>query len=384
MYLSKILIPLAPAALMLSGCGSHPAEKKAAAPGPAVQVSLIEVRPTKVAEVYEATGTVRARMTSVLSARIMGYIRSISAQAGDTVRTGQTVAVIDAKEIDDAETQARAAVAEARAAVPEVDNAIAGAKAQLDLATSTLKRMKSLYDQKSITSQEFDEVQARHRMAEANHQMVLAKRTQLTSKIAQAESGLAQASVSKTYTEVKAPFTGIVVERKAEPGMLAAPGMPILVIEQAGAYRLEAAVEESRISSVRAGSKVRVRLDSLDRDIEARVSEIVPAMDPVSRTFTARIDLPGSPLIRSGLFGRALFPAGEKQALVAPISSIREQGQIQTVFVADNGTARSRMIKTGAKLEGGVEVISGLTAGDRIIANPPATLADGAKIEVRP
>lgn len=384
MFSSKILIPLAPAVLLLTGCGSHPAEKKAAAQAPATAVSLVEVRPDKVAAIYEATGTVRARTTSVLSARIMGYVRSVNAQAGDTVRAGQTVAVIDAREIDDAVAQANAAVAEARAAVPEVDNAIAAAKAQLDLATSTLKRMQSLYDQKSITSQEFDEVQAKHRMAQANHQMALAKRTQLLAKIAQAESGLAQASVNKAYTEVKAPFTGIVIERKAEPGMLASPGMPILVIEQAGAYRLEAAVEESRIAAVKVGSKVRVRLDSLDKELEARVSEIVPAMDPASRTFTARIDLPGSPLIRSGLFGRALFPAGEKQALVAPQSSIREQGQIQSVFVADGGTARARLIKTGARVEGGYEVISGLAPGDRIVVNPPAALSDGSKIEVRP
>ncbi|HPT26779.1 MAG TPA: efflux RND transporter periplasmic adaptor subunit [Bryobacteraceae bacterium] len=384
MFSNKILIPLAPAVLLLSGCGSHTPEKKAAAQGPTVPVGVVEVRPATVATIYEATGTVRASSTSVLSARIMGYIRSVGAQAGDTVRAGQTVAVIDAKEIDDAVAQARAAVAEARAAEPEVDNAIAAAKAQLDLATSTLRRMKSLYDQKSITSQEFDEVQARHRMAEANHQMALAKRTQLGAKIAQAESGLAQASVNKAYMEVKAPFTGIVIERKAEPGMLATPGMPILIIEQAGAYRLEAAVEESRIATIKAGSKVKVRLDSLDREIEARVSEIVPAMDTASRTFTARIDLPASPLIRSGLFGRALFPDGEKQAMAAPASSIREQGQIQIVFVADGGMARARMIKTGAKLEGGIEVISGLMPGDRIVANPPAALSDGAKIEVRP
>lgn len=383
MFSSKILIPLAPAALLLSGCGSHTPEKKAAPQGPAIQVSLQEARSEKVAGVYEATGTVRARSTSVLSARIMGYIRDIRAQVGDTVRAGQTVAVIDAKEIDDAVAQAKAGVAEARAAVPEVDNAIAAAQAQLDLANSTMKRMKSLYDQKSITSQEFDEVQARQRMAVANHQMALAKRTQLSSKISQAESGLAQVAVNKTYTEVKAPFTGIVIERKAEPGMLASPGMPILVIEQAGAYRLEAAVEESRISSVKAGSKVIVRLDSLGRDIEARVSEIVPAMDPVSRTFTARIDLPSSPLIRSGLFARALFPAGEKDALTVPATAVRDQGQVQSVFVADNGFARVRLVKTGARAESAVEVLSGLSPGDRVVANPPAALTDGSKIEVR-
>ncbi len=222
-----------------------PAPKKSA-DTPAVTGKVVKAVRQELPEVYEATGTVKARVTTALSARLMGHIREIRVQVGDRVSAGQVVAVIDAREIETAVRQAEAARQEAQGALPEVENAIAAAQAQLDLAKATYNRMKSLADQKSITPQEFDEASARLRMAEANLKMAEAKRTQLQQKIRQADEGVAQVNIQKGYSQVTSPFAGIVLERKAEPGSLAAPGTPIVVVEQTGSYRLEAAVEEAR------------------------------------------------------------------------------------------------------------------------------------------
>jgi multidrug efflux pump subunit AcrA (membrane-fusion protein) len=381
---SLSLSTLIAAALLTSACGSSAPERKAESSGAAITVRTTEAKTQPVPEVYEATGTVRAHVSSVLSARVMGYIREIKVQAGDTVQAGQEVASIDAREIDTALRQAEAARTEAQGALPEVDNAIAAAEAKLDLATATFNRMKTLFSEKSITNQEFDEAQARFKMARANVEMARSKKAQLQAKIRQADEAVAQARIQQGYMRVAAPFTGLVVERKAEPGMLAAPGMPILLIEQAGAYRLEAAVEESRLASIKAGTPVTVRLDAASQDIEGRVAEIVPALDTMSRTFTARINLPASPLVRSGLFGRALFPVGEKSALTVPASAIVRQGQVERAFVALNGVARARLVKTGSSRDGAVEILSGLSEGEHVIAPVPAALVDGARIEVRP
>jgi RND family efflux transporter MFP subunit len=378
-----LIVTLAPA-VWLASCGGHAPETKKADAGPPVAVKTAAVEETTLPEMYEATGTVRAKVTSVLSARVMGYLKDVRVQVGDTVRAGQVVATIDAREIENGLRQAEAARTEARSGLPEAMNGIAAAKAQLDLAEATFNRMKSLFDQKSITNQEFDEASARHRMAKANHEMAQAKKTQLEARIAQADQAVATAEVQRGYLAVAAPFGGIVVERRAEPGMLAAPGAPIVVIEQSGAYRLEAGVEEARLSKVKPGTPVSVRLDALDRDIQARVSEIVPALDPMSRTFMARIDLPGIPNLRTGLFGRARFQFGEKHALSAPSDALVQDGQVQRVFVADGGTARARLITTGSRGAARVEVLSGLRAGERVVAPVPFGLADGSKIEVRP
>jgi RND family efflux transporter MFP subunit len=371
------------AAAGLAGCGGGKEAPRKAEPLPAVKVTAVKLAEETVPEVYEATGTVRARVSSVLSARVMGYLREVRVQAGDRVRAGQVIAEIEAREIDSGLKQAEAAREEARNALPEVDNAIAAAKAQLDLAEATHRRMKSLFDQKSITQQEFDEVEARLRMARANHEMALAKRAQLEQKIRQAESAVAQAAAMKGYMEITAPFSGIVVERKAEPGMLAAPGTPVAVIERDGGYRLEASVEENRLGRIRPGMSVEVILDAAGEPQQGRVEEIVPALDPGTRSFTVKIGVSGA-MLRSGMFGRARFAMGEKKALLVPASAVVKKGQVEQVFVIENGTARARLVTTGAALGGRLEVLSGLRAGETIAAPAPAELRDGSPVEVRP
>lgn len=371
------------AAAASTGCGGEKHAPRKVEQLPAVSAKVVRVAEETAPDIYEATGTVKARVSSVLAARVMGYIREIRVQAGDTVQPGQVIAVIEAREIDSGLKQAEAARDEARNALPEVENAIAAAKAQLELAEATHRRMKALFDQKSITQQEFDEVEARLRMARANYEMAQARKAQLEQKIRQAEAAVAQASAMKGYTEIVAPFRGVVVERKAEPGMLAAPGMPIAVVEQATGYRLEAAVEESRVKSIRPGMAVEVALDALGQSVQGRVEEIVPALDPGSRSFTVKIGL-SAPLLRSGMFGRARFAMGEKKVLLVPASAVVRQGQVEQVYVVEDGVAKARLVTTGAALGDRVEALSGLRAGDAVVAPVPANLRDGSRVEVRP
>lgn len=182
-----------------------------------------------------------------------------------------------------------------------------------------------------------------------------------------------------------------------EPGNLAMPGAPLLTIERDG-YRLEASVEESKLASIRVGQPVSVSLDGMDHTFDVRVSEIVPAVDAASRAYTVKIDLPSGADLRSGIFGRARFEAGSRQVLAIPFGAVAERGQLQSVFVADNGTARTRLITLGDKRQhqvevdqvevdqmevDQVEVLSGLSAGEQVIFPVPAGIADGARIEVR-
>ena len=385
MFFSKWMMTgvLVASAAWMTGCGGEHAAAKKSEDLPVVAVHLTDAVEATVGEEYVATGTVKARTTTVLSARVMGYLRELKPQAGEMVKAGDVVAVLDAKDIETGVKQAEAARNEARSVIPEMDNAIAAAKAQLDLADSTFQRMKSLLDQKSITSQEFDEVAAKQRMARANYEMARARRQQIEQKIRQSDEAVAQATILRGYTTVTAPFAGVVIERKAEPGMLASPGMPLLVLEQAGSYRLEAGVEESRLGRIRIGMAVKVDLESTDQPLSGRVEEIVPAMDAGSRTFTVKIGMTGGGTLRSGMFGRARFAVGEKKALVAPWTALVEQGQVQKVFVVDGGVARGRLVTTGARQGGTVEILSGLSKGEKLVAPVPATLADGGKVEVR-
>ena len=188
--------------------------------------------------------------------------------------------------------------------------------------------------------------------------------------------------MSRSYAEIQAPSAGIVTIKSVDPGNLASPGSPLLTIERDG-YRLEAAVEESKLAAIHLGEMAAVTLDGMNRTFNARVSEIVPAVDAASRAYTVKIDLPSAPGMRSGLFGRAKFSVGSRQVLAIPLAAVVEHGQLQTVLVAENGVARTRLITLGDKNQAQVEALSGLSAGDRVIVPIPQGLADGARVEVK-
>lgn len=378
-----ILLPLFASIAILSGCGGTEPHPKAASAPPAIAVQTATVSTQQWPDVYEATGTVRARTAAVLSSKVMAYVRQVAVQVGDRVQEGQLLVTLDAQDLDTKVRGAEAAEAEVMSAVPEADSGVAGAKANLDLAQSTFQRMQELASKKSISSQEFDEASARLKSAQATYEMARAKRAQLDSKRASVQQEIRGATIMRDYTRIAAPFSGVVTAKSVEPGNLAAPGAPLLTVEREGAYRLEASVDESRLPFVKAGQAVDVALESLDRRFTAHVSEIVPSVDAASRTYIVKIDLPAMPNLRSGMFGRAMFPLGTRKVATIPPPAMVEHGQLQSVFVIEDGCARTRLITTGERRQSAVEVLSGLSEGEKLVSPVPAGLTDGARVEVR-
>lgn len=378
------LLPI-PLFVALVACGSktETPSKAEAKGGPPVQVRTTVVSQVEWPSIYDAVGTVRARTATQISARIMGAAREVLVRVGDRVRQGQTLVVIDSRDIESRQRQVDAALTEAHSAEAEAQNAIESARANLELAESTFRRMKDLHDKQSLSNQEFDEATARLRMAKANAEMAASRRKQVEAKIAQAKEEGNSVRIQNEYAIITAPFAGIVTEKTVEPGNMITPGVPLMTIEREGAYRLEAAVEEANISKIRPGMRSAVTLESLDRTIDATVSEIVPSVDATSRAFIAKIDLPGMPNLRSGLFGRARFSTGKRSVVAVPAAAVVERGQIQWVFVADGDTARGRIVTLGQRHEDSVEVLSGLRAGEKIVASASGELLDGSKLEVR-
>jgi membrane fusion protein, multidrug efflux system len=257
-------------------------------------VTLLNVQKTAVPDYTEATGTVRAAQSAQLSSQVMGTITRVNVHEGDRVRRGEVLITIDA-------AQQRSAYASANAGLQAAQENIAAADADYALAESTMRRYQTLFDKKSVSPQEYDEVKTRLAAAKARRDASHAGRTQ-------AEAGVAEANTAIGFTIIRAPFDGLVVAKLADAGAMAAPGVPLLTIEDPSRFRLEAMVDESQIGAARLGETVPVVLDSLgNQTITGKVVQIVPMADPASRTFTVKIDLPSNPQIRSGLFGRGRF-----------------------------------------------------------------------------
>jgi len=368
--------------LLLTSCGSEPARRAAQSQTPPVAVQTAVIATQDWPTSYEATGTVRARTTATISSKVMGYVQQVNAQVGDHVRQGQPLITLDARDLDVGLRRAEAGRAEVESAIPELENAIAAAKANLDLAQTTFQRMQELAAKKSISNQEMDEASARLKAAEANYEMMRSRRAQITSKAAVVEQEVRAAGIMRDYAKLAAPFSGVVITRTVEPGNLATPGVPLLTIEQDGLYRLEASVDESKLANVRVGQAVEAVLEA-DRKLSARVSEIVPSVDAASRTYVVKLDLPSTPQLRTGMFGRAIFPLGMQKVVSVPLAALMERGQLQSVFVVEDGVAHTRLVTTGRRIKDALEVLSGLNAGERVVLPLSVGLQDGARVEVR-
>ena len=365
-----VLSLLTTAIVGLSSCSS---DHGGAAPSVETirNVPVVAVQLANVPDVLEAVGNVRSAQISVLASQMMGNLVDVRVREGDRVQRGQLLACID-------DNQLRATVDRAVAGEIAARQQLAAAESDLSLSQSTLKRYQTLYERKSVSPQEFDEVRAREQAATARRDMARAGQEQ-------AKAALAEAQAAFDYTRVRAPFDGVITEKRVDPGTLVSPGMPIFTLEDVGRYRLEASVNEGNVASVRIGQTLPVFIEALgNNELKGKVVQIVPAADPGSRSFLIKIELPEDSRLRSGLFGHAQFSRGERQALLVPRTAIVERGQLQGAFVVDqNKIAALRYITLGRMAGDKIEVLTGLQAGENLVAAPGSLALDGKQIEAQ-
>jgi RND family efflux transporter MFP subunit len=301
---------------------------------------------------------------------MVGTIVEIRAHEGDRVENAQVLATID-------DAQPRSVVDQATSALAVAEKDVSAADSDLVLAQATLQRYQQLYEKKSVSPQEFDEIKARFQSTEARRDMARARQSQ-------ANEALTQARISLGYTRILAPFSGIVTEKKADAGTMASPGMPIFTLEDTRSFRLEVTVDESDVRLVHVGQAAPLVIDALgDSQLSGKIAQIVPAADTASRSFLVKIDLPANARLRSGVFGRARFPRGQRSALLIPRTSIMERGQLQGVYVVDsNQIAGLRYVTVGSRTGEQFEVLSGLQPGEKIVSAPGDRELGGKRIAI--
>jgi RND family efflux transporter MFP subunit len=359
---------LAASTALIAGChGGDPAATSGTIQ--TMQARVVESQQQQLLQSLKSTGTVHAKETAVVSAQVMGRIQQVLVREGDSVRAGQTLVVLD-------DAALRSQVEQGQAGVKAAQNAQAAAQTNAALAASTLDRYKQLESEKSVSPQEMDEVSRRAEAAAANLEAVCA----------QTDAARAQESGARTmmsYTRLVAPFAGVVTARLADPGTMAAPGVPLLQVDQAGALQLDATVDESAIGAIHKGMKVQVDLDGgASTTIAGTVAEIVPAADPSSHSFLVKIDLPSSSRTRAGMYGTAEFANGTRQAILIPRSAVVARGSLNCVYVLDGqGIAQLRYLTLGAAQGNLVEVLSGVSAGEKLVDLPSDRELAGKRIQ---
>lgn len=349
------------------------------APAPTVDAAIEVVHSAAVPQLRIVSGTVRSATVSPLSAKLMGNVTRVLVTEGDHVRAGQPLLEIDNRDIRAKADQAQAGGREVEQAIDGATAAVAAAEANAAFANATYKRFAALRERGSVSPQEFEEVAAKRAGADAQleqakrgHDALLARRSGAKAAVSEAETYLA-------YSVVRSPFDGIVTARFIDPGAQAAPGMPLLIVEDASHYRVEATLDEDLAQTVRAGDAVVV--DSGSRRIDARITNLVPSLDPSTRSALVKIDLPPGSGLRSGAFVKVGFKTGTRNAISVPPAAVAQRDGISSIFVIDgDGIARMRLVTLGDTAGDRIEVLSGLDDGERIVPRITNEIRDGVRI----
>ena len=352
--------------LLLAGCGSNKNEapvKREAVSG----VTVARINPVQVDAYYETSGTVRAKTVSIVASRVMGTVTSVRVKEGDKVSAGDILMTIDNRD-----TAQRVAATEA--AFNEAQSAREAAGEQRSLSEVTFKRYKNLYDEKVISGQEFDQIEVRKKVADADF-------NRASQAVERVKANLEEARVYHGFTQVRAPISGIVTEKKTETGSMATPGMPLYTIEDTSQFKIEAALDERLMKKVSPGMTAYVLFNKTNEKFTGRITKVVPSIDTASRTFIVEITLQDRSL-RTGSYGKVLIPEGKKETLLIPVKSIVERGQLTGVFVVDDkGVITYRLIKAGKMYDEQTEVLSGLTKGESIIVSGVEKAIEGGIIK---
>ena len=366
-------------------CRSAPQAPPASTAPVAVETAVVSMQ--RVARTFEAGGVVRAATTATLASRITAPVLSVRVVAGDRVRAGQALVVFDGRDLTANQARATAEVLALERAQAATAADRAAAEAELKLAQTSQTRIAALHAHDAATPQQLDEANSTLGVAEARVRAAEAHAAATAASLEGARQAEAAARATASYATLTAPFDGLITERLVDPGALAIPGAPLLRIDDTRRFRLEVLVDESRLSAVADGTRVEVLVDANESDdgpaaiLDGTISEIARSLDAGSHSFTVKIDLPSSAVVRSGMFGRARFGTGSEDRLTIAPAAIVARGQLSTVYVvSSDNRAQMRVIDVGARGSDGVEVLAGVSAGERVILSPMA-IADGTPVK---
>lgn len=330
------------ALLVLTSCKSEQhTDQQTAEELPPMQVTVITAEASKPLRQIELMATVEAAQSASIAAKISGNISSLPVNLGSKVSSGDILVVISADEIKAKLSQAQA---------------------QLEQAQRNLNRERNLLKKNAATSESVKTLEESRRIAQAANK---------------------EAQTMLDYATIKAPFDGVITSKIANVGDLATPGKTLLKLENESSLQVITDVPEALVLDLSIGDDLPVKIEAASLEVSGTITEIAPTADPTSRTAPVKLQIPTSPNIRSGQFARVSLLGSRGTAIMVPLSAVKPFGQLERVFVELNGRARLQLVKTGLVVDDLIEVLSGISVGDRVVVSDARELSDGRKVTVK-
>jgi RND family efflux transporter MFP subunit len=327
--------------LMAAAAASH-----ASALAPRLETAAVASQRFGQAASYD--GIVEAVRQTQVAPQVSGAIVTLDVAAGDTVKSGQVLARLDARA---AERTAAASAAQVQAA-----------HAAHEVASKDYERNKLLFAKGYISQAALDRAEAQYKSAEA----------QVTAQLASAQA----ARVESEFFIVRAPYSGVVADVPVVLGDMAMPGRRLMTLYDPAALRVSVAIPQTLASRLRLDPAPLVELpDVIGERITPVGAQLLPSVDPATHTQELRLELPAMPAgVRPGMFARVrLVPPASDTRLYVPARAVIQRAELNVAYVvADDGTPRLRQVRIGRRDGESVEVLSGLAAGERVALDPQA------------
>jgi len=323
---------------LMSGCGNGETDPTAK------QLPEVKVRTTEVVSRVHMReqglpGTVNPSDEAIIASKLMATVETVDLEIGQQVTEGDVLVTLRADEIV-------AQVEQAKAALAQLERNLERERALLEQSATTAESVRTLEDE-----------------------------------IRQARARLAESQTMENYTRIRAPFSGVITTKEVMRGDLASPGTPMLTLEGAGNLEVHVQVPDS-LMTLSIGESV--DLEDGDKAYTATLSEWSPAANPETRTRLAKLRLPLDTPLRSGQYVRVNWPAEEVRSLWIPASALDPFGQLERVFIVEEGQIELQLIRSGLTRDGDLQVLAGLRPGDRVVLNPSPDLRDGQPATIQP
>jgi multidrug efflux system membrane fusion protein len=353
----KALFVTAVSACLLAGCGQGPSGKTPAE-GETVEARVETIKYAQLPVYAVLPGTVVSTDRVDVASRLTGYVYHLEVHEGQSVKKGQLLFAVDPTDVKSEIRQAEAGLAKANATLTD--------------ARDNYERYKNLYQQQSATRQQYEGYEKGYKVAMGSYQA--------------AEAALATARSQLKYAEVRSPFDGLVVSKFMDNGQLAAPGNPVLVLENPHHLQVQVQADEQAFASLKLGQEMPVQIAGPNfkmHTLTGTVERLVAAANPITHTHLVKLGLPPDSTVWSGAYALVSIPVGEQESVIVPGSAIHNRAGLSGVFVVtEEGRAQFRMVTLGKQVQQGMVILSGLFPGDRVIISAKGALRNGAKIRM--
>jgi RND family efflux transporter MFP subunit len=345
--------------MTISSCGDD--DKKIVADNsPAVAVKVKTVSEQNASPILSASGKIEAVNSANISTRMMGYVDKIYVQVGDKVTKGQQLISINNADLSAKLAQVNAGITEATAAFTN--------------AEKDFNRFTALFKENSASQKELDDITANYNMAKARLEAAKQMKNEVNAQF--------------SYSNIRAPFNGVVTNKFIKVGDMANPGMPLMEVESPGNFQVLAMVPESEILQIKSGSEVEIMIKTLNESFKGTVAEVSTSAKNTGGQYMVKVLLNESKAnLLSGMYATVQFPTTKKAnngRVLVPMDAIVQNGQLSGVYtVSESNTALLRWLRLGRTYGDSVEVLSGLSAEEQYIISAEGKLYNGVKISIQ-